>query len=69
MTDEEKFFLYLLECYACKKNRPTADVLNEWEAKGIIQYVMDNYWQYHTEAIENAFEDIDSMLTTGKPAW
>lgn len=29
MTDEQRFFLYLLECYACEKQRPTADVLQE----------------------------------------
>lgn len=69
MTEEEKFFLYLLEYYACEKNRPTADVLREWDEKGVSQYVIDNYLQYHTEALENAYEDIDSILATGKPAW
>lgn len=44
-------------------------MLNEWDDQGITQYVMDNYWQYHTEAIENAFADIDDMLSTGKPVW
>ena len=31
--------------------------------------IYDNYWVYHTEAIENAFADIDSLLDTGKHAW
>ena len=35
----------------------------------VIQSIIDNYLQYHTEAIENAYADIDSMLKTGKPAW
>ena len=69
MNDEQKFFIYLLECYASAKNRPTGEVLKEWDEHGITQYVLGNYLQYHTEAIENAYADIDSMLKTGKPAW
>lgn len=69
MDEKQKFFIYLLECYACKKGRPTSDVLKEWDERGLIPYVMDNYLQYHTEAIENAYADIDSMLRTNKPAW
>ena len=69
MNEEQKFFIYLLECYANAKNRPTGEVLKEWDEHGITQYVLDNYLQYHTEAIENAYADIDSMLKTGKPAW
>lgn len=67
MNDEEKFFIYLLECYACEKKRSTADVLKEWDEKNITQYVKDNYWQYHTEAIENAYDDIDSLLAAEGP--
>ena len=69
MSEEQRFFVYLLECYAFEKGRPTGDVLKEWDKLGITQYVLDNYLQYHTEAIENAYADIDSMLSTGKPAW
>lgn len=69
MSAEEKFFVYLLECYACDKGRSTGDVLKEWDERGITQYVFDNYEQYHAEAIENAYADIDSMLATGKPVW
>ncbi len=69
MDERQKFFIYLLECYACEKGRPTSDVLKEWDERGVVPYVMDNYPQYHTEAIENAYADIDSMLKTGKPAW
>ena len=68
MNKEEKFFIYLLECYAYKKNRRTEDVLREWKKHNIVDYVKDNYLQYHTEPIENAYADIDSMIKTGKPA-
>lgn len=69
MTEELKFFMYLLEYYAHYKNKKTREVLKEWEEQGIIQQIYDNYWMYHTEAIENAYADIDSLLQTGKTAW
>lgn len=31
--------------------------------------IFDMYEMYHVEALENAFADIDSLLTTGKTAW
>ena len=61
MSEEMSFFMYLLEFYAAYKNRKTADVLKEWDAHGITQKIYDNYWGYHTERIENAFMDIDSL--------
>ena len=69
MTDELQFFLFLIERYAAAKGRRTADVLREWDAHGITQEIIDNYEVYHTERLENAFDDIDSLLTTGKHAW
>ena len=69
MSEEMKFFIYLLEYYAVYKNRKTGDVFNEWENHGILQKIYDNYWVYHTERIENAYIDIDSLLQTGKSAW
>ena len=69
MTEEMKFFMYLVEYYANYKNKKTREVLNEWEEHGIMQKIYDNYWVYHTECIENAYMDIDSLLQTGKVAW
>ena len=69
MTEEMKFFIYLLEYYAAYKNKKTADVLNEWDKHGITSKIYNNYWGYHTESIENAYIDIDSLLQTGKHAW
>lgn len=69
MTEEMKFFIYLLEYYASYKNRKTKDVLKEWEEANIVQKVYDNYWIYHTECIENAYEDIDNLIETGKHKW
>ena len=43
--------------------------MKEWDARGITQEIYDGYWEYHTERIENAFDDIDSLLATGNHAW
>lgn len=64
-----EFFIYLLEYYAAYKNKRSGEIFRKWEECGIIQKVYDNYWIYHTERIENAFEDIDSLLETGEYAW
>lgn len=69
MTKEMEFFIYLLEQYAMAKNRYTGEVLNEWDEHQLTQRIYDNYWTYHTEAIENAFMDIDSLIEKGRSAW
>lgn len=69
MTEEMKFFIYLTEYYAAYKNKKTSDVLKVWEEAGITQKIYDNYWIYHTERIENAYEDIDSLIETGRYKW
>lgn len=61
--------MYLLECYADYKSASTGDVLKEWDKHKITETIFNNYWGYHTERIENAFADIDSLLSTGKHAW
>ena len=66
MTDEMKFFLFLIEKYAEDHSRSPGDVLREWDEKGVTQEIYDGYWRYHQERIENAYEDIDSLVKTGK---
>ncbi len=66
MPEEMDFFIYLLENYAEYKSQTASFVLNEWDSHNITKEIYDNYWIYHTEAIENAYEDIDSLLETGK---
>ncbi len=69
MSKEMEFFLFLIERYADAHNMPTGDVLKEWDKKGITQEVFDGYFQYHQERLENAYDDINSLLVTGKHAW
>ena len=47
----------------------TGDVLREWDEHGITQEIFNNYLIYHTEALTNAYMDIDSLLATGKHAY
>jgi hypothetical protein len=69
MTDEMQFFLFLIERYANHKNRPTGDVMREWDQKGVTQEIFDGYFQYHQEPIQNAFLDIDSLVVNGVHAF
>ena len=62
MTTEMQFFLFLIERYASAKGMTTGEVYKEWDSLGIIQEIYDNYFQYHQERLENAFEDIDSLI-------
>lgn len=69
MSEQLKFFLFLIERYARHKGKSTGEVMKEWDARGITQEIYDGYLEYHTERIENAFDDIDSLLATGNHAW
>ena len=69
MTEEMVFFLYLIERYSNAKERETGDVLKEWDEHGITREIYDNYEMYHQERLENAYEDIDALISTGKHAW
>ena len=69
MTKEFKFFAYLLECYAVHKDTTADKILETLDEKNLTQFVYDMYELYHSEAIENAFTDLDSLIKTGKPAY
>ena len=69
MTKEMEFFLFLIERYADSRNRSTGAVLKEWDDHGITGEIFDNYEMYHQERLQNAFDDIDSLIATGKHAW
>ena len=69
MSDEMDFFIFLLEQYAAAKGRNASDVLREWDEKSVTQEIYGSYWGYHTESLENAYTDIDSMVATGTHAW
>jgi hypothetical protein len=69
MSKKMEFFIYLLENYADYKNKTADVILKQWDELKLTDFIYDMYEMYHTESINNAFADIDSMIETGKPAW
>ena len=69
MKKESDFFVYLMEQYASYKETTADEVLKTLEEKHLTDFVYDMYEIYHTETLENAFMDIDSLIATGKTAW
>ena len=62
MTPELEFFNFLLEQYAHHKNTTADKVLALWDELKITDFIINMYERYHTEAIENAFDDIDKLV-------
>ena len=62
MTKEMEFYIYLIEHYANYKKKNAKEILNLLESKDITNLIYDMYEKYHTEAIENAYDDIDKIL-------
>jgi uncharacterized protein (UPF0371 family) len=62
LSKQTVFFIFLLEKYAAYKSQSASETLMQWEEKGLIDYINAMYEQYHTERIDNAFEDIDNKL-------
>ena len=62
LSNEARFFLYLLEKYSEHSGIPLPELLRILDDSGLTEYIHDMYPMYHTERIENAFEDIDSRL-------
>lgn len=69
LNKEFIFFTYLIESYANYKGISAYDALKLLDDKKLTDFVYSMYEMYHTEAIENAFLDIDSLITTGETAW
>jgi len=73
LTKEFEFFIYLLQKYAAYKKMPAGEVLKLWNESKVhgdevvTDFIQDMYLMYHTERLENAFEDIDHILKYGVP--
>ena len=66
MSREMTFFMYLTERYAEYKGTTSGEILSTWDALGITEKIYSFYELYHTEAIENAFADIDRLIKETK---
>lgn len=63
LDKETAFFIYLLEQYAACKNTSADRVLQQWDAVGVSDFFCDMYERYHSEDLQNAFDDIDRKLS------
>lgn len=62
MTKEMEFFIFLMEQYACYKNKTADKVLRQLDELKLTDYVFNMYEMYHAEALENAYKDIDKLI-------
>ena len=62
MTKEMEFFTFLMEQYARYKNTTADKVLHQLDELNLTDYVFNMYEMYHSEALENAFADIDKLI-------
>ena len=63
MSEESRYFLYLLEQYALHKGITGKETLSLFESQNLVKYIYSMYQTYHTERVDNAIEDIDSKIT------
>ncbi len=66
MSDEMNFFIFLIEQYAKYKNKTADIILKQWDDLKLTDTIYNMYELYHTEAIENAFKDIDRLISDAK---
>lgn len=63
------FFTYLIESYAGYQGVTAQEILKKLDEKELTDFVYNMYEMYHTESINNAFLDLDSLLENGNTAW
>ncbi len=66
MTKEMEFFTFLMEQYAHYKNTTADKILRQLDELKLTDYVFNMYEMYHSEALENAFVDIDKLIKSKK---
>lgn len=62
MAKEMELLSFLMEQYATYKGTTANNILAQFEEKKLTDFVYSMYERYHTEALENAFDDIDRLL-------
>ena len=66
LSKETEFFIYLLEHYAAERERTAGSVLAQWNGLGLTDFFYDMYERYHSEALENAYADIDAHVANAE---
>ena len=63
LSEESRYFLFLLEQYALNKGVTGKQALDLFEEINIIEYIYSMYYTYHTERVDNAIDDIDKIIS------
>ena len=66
LDKEMEFFIYLLENYASYKNSSADVIIAQWDKAGVADRIYNMYERYHSEDLQNAFADIESLLASGQ---
>lgn len=66
MSKEMEFFTFLMEQYARYKNTTADKILQKLDELNLTDYVFNMYEMYHSEALENAYADIDKLIERKK---
>ena len=62
MSQEMEFFTFLMEQYAHYKNTTADKILHKLDELNLTDYIFNMYEMYHSEALENAYADIDRLI-------
>ncbi|HCC37425.1 MAG TPA: hypothetical protein DEQ14_07305 [Treponema sp.] len=62
MSKQAEFFIYLIERYAEAKKTTAQKVLRQWDSLDLTNFIYEMYELYHVERLENAFDDIDTLI-------
>jgi hypothetical protein len=68
MSRETSFFIYLIERYAAYKKTSADRILALWDSLDLTDFVYDMYELYHSERLQNAFDDIDVLIAERQSA-
>lgn len=66
MGNKMEFFIFLIENNAEYKDTTADKVLKLWDKLKLTDFIYDMYERYHAERLENAFEDIDRLVSEKK---
>ena len=68
MSRESDFFMYLIERYAAYKKTSADRILALWDGLSLTDFIYDLYELYHCERLQNAFDDIDTLIAERQAA-
>lgn len=68
MSRESDFFIYLIERYAAYKKTGADQILALWDRLSLTDLIYDLYELYHCERLQNAFNDIDTLIAERQSA-